>query len=98
MLIIDYLHKYQKTYLLISFLLILILPPILFTQRQQLIKLFNSIRFHLPGIQQFAVELDEVQRQMFFNAVFGWILMILLNEAFHLIVSYQPSFVLGHNR
>lgn len=86
MLIIDYLHKYQKTYLLISFLLILILPPVPFTQRQQLIKLFNSIRFHLPGIQQFAVELDEVQRQMFFNAVFGWIPMLPFNEALYLNV------------
>ena len=54
----------------IPYSLILVLSPILLHQRQQLIKLFDSVFFHLSGIQQFSVVLDEIQHQMLFNAVF----------------------------
>ncbi len=49
---------------------ILILPPILHRQLQQLIKPLNSFFFHLLCIQQFAVVFDEVQHQTLLDAVF----------------------------
>lgn len=79
-------------------LLILVLPFISFNQLKQPSEYPQPRLLQLPCIHQFPPSFQEMRHQFLFIIVFRWIPMIRFDEAFHLIVSYQPSFVLGHNR
>ena len=66
---------------------------ILFTQRKQPFKSLNPLSFQAPPIIQFLVMMNEV---ILLWVVFGRFPMVILYEAYHLIVSYSPTFFLGH--
>lgn len=76
--------------------LILILPPILPTQRKQFTKHSQSRLLQFPCIHHLSSTFHEVYHQHFFRVILGRIPMIRFNEAPDPIVSRQPSFVLCH--
>ena len=76
---------------------ILILPPILLHQFQQLSKHLHPLRLHLPCIQQFPIML---QPSIIFTPLLRNILrrisFIRFNKRHHLIISCHPVLILCH--
>ena len=87
----------SSTYRAVSFLLILILPPILFRQFKKFSKLLHSLRLHRSCIHLPPIML---QPRIIFTSllriILRWIPLIRLNKCHHLIVSRCPSLILCH--
>ena len=74
----------------------LIHSSILFAQYKQLLKRFHPLRLQPPRIHQLPLLLHPIQHIMLLNPVLRRIPMIHLNEALHLIISFQPTRLLIH--
>lgn len=81
---------------ILSRLLILILPLILFRHFQKFSKLLHPLWLHFPSIQGFSIGLQPVEHIMLLNSMLRWIPMIGFYEISHLFISFHPSFVLCH--